>query len=233
MSGKHLKALIIVGAWLLASSGGWAQEGPGCLDCHKADGDSPVHAIFNTVHGSLQGGGAATCTACHGASEAHDRRGKKAPPDVSFGPLWTSAVETRNTSCQACHKNGDQLLWAGSAHQQENLGCNDCHSAHQPQDHALDARASQPLCLNCHTQVRAELQLPSRHPDHRGQNRLHRLPQPARRPGRRGPAPGHTQRQLFQLPRTISAVHFCGNIRRRRRTAPCVIDPTALSMTAC
>jgi len=164
MSGKRLKVLLITSVWLLASSGVWAQEGPGCLDCHEAGADSPVHAIFNTAHSSLQGGGAATCTACHGPSEAHDRRGKKAPPDVSFGPQWPSAVETRNDSCQACHENGAQLLWDGSAHQQENLACNDCHRAHQPQDLALDEAQSQQMCLDCHAQVRAELHLPSRHP---------------------------------------------------------------------
>jgi DmsE family decaheme c-type cytochrome len=73
-------------------------------------------------------------------------------------------VETRNDSCQACHENGAQLLWDGSAHQQENLACNDCHRAHQPQDLALDEAQSQQMCLDCHAQVRAELHLPSRHP---------------------------------------------------------------------
>jgi DmsE family decaheme c-type cytochrome len=158
------RVIVLLYAALLAAHGAWSQEKPGCLDCHKADADSAVHAIFKTNHGALQGGAAATCTACHGASEAHDRRGKKAPPDVSFGPQWPSDVEIRNASCQGCHENGDPLLWAGSAHQQENLACNDCHRAHQPQDLALDDGESQQQCLHCHAQVRAELHLPSRHP---------------------------------------------------------------------
>jgi DmsE family decaheme c-type cytochrome len=141
----------------------WAQEEPGCLDCHKASADSPVHAIFKTTHGNLLGGGANSCTACHGASESHDRRGRKNPPDVSFGPRWTSPVADRNASCQGCHNNGDQLLWAGSAHQQDNLACNDCHTSHQQQV-INNAQESQQQCLDCHSQVRAQLQLPSRHP---------------------------------------------------------------------
>jgi DmsE family decaheme c-type cytochrome len=164
MAVTKLKAFFILCGALLVSYGAGAEDGPGCLDCHKAGADSAVHAVFNTVHGSLQGGGAASCTACHGPSEAHDRRGKKASPDVSFGPLWISDAQVRNASCQGCHENEDLLLWTGSSHQQEDLTCNDCHSVHQPDTLALDDDASQQLCLNCHTQVRAQLHLPSRHP---------------------------------------------------------------------
>jgi len=162
MTARGLKALMLSCA-LLAAGLAMAQDAPGCLDCHEAGGDSPVHAVFQTVHGALAGGGANACTACHGPSEAHDRRGKKAPPDVSFGPRWPSAVDTRNASCQACHEGGEQMAWMGSAHQQDNLGCNDCHRAHGPDPVATNDGA-QALCLTCHTQVRAELQLPSRHP---------------------------------------------------------------------
>jgi DmsE family decaheme c-type cytochrome len=141
-----------------------AEDGPGCLDCHSADSSSKVHTVFNTVHGDLNGGGAEACTACHGTSEAHDRRGKKAPPDVSFGPQWPSNVESRNASCQNCHENEGQLLWMGSSHQQENMACDNCHNAHEPAGLTLNETESQALCLDCHTQVRAELHLPSRHP---------------------------------------------------------------------
>jgi DmsE family decaheme c-type cytochrome len=138
----------------------------GCLDCHTDDADSPVHAVFNTAHSSLGGGGSASCTACHGPSEAHDRRGRRIAPDVSFGPKWLSDVETRNSSCLGCHEKGQQMLWMGSEHQQENLACNDCHNSHQQQDLSLQARARQGEegCFNCHSQIRAEIRLPSRHP---------------------------------------------------------------------
>jgi len=141
-----------------------AADGPGCLDCHDATSSSDVHAVFATAHGQLGGGGAAACTACHGASEAHDRRGRKAPPDISFGPQWPSDVAARNGSCLNCHEQGDQLLWAGSAHQQENLACSDCHSAHRQPEPSASASAGDERCLACHTRVRAELRLPSHHP---------------------------------------------------------------------
>jgi DmsE family decaheme c-type cytochrome len=162
MAGKRLKAIFILGCILIAGGRLSAQEEAGCLDCH--DADSPEHAVFNTVHGSLGGGGAAACTACHGTSAEHDRRPRRNPPDVSFGPQWPSDTETRSASCQSCHDNGDQLLWAGSGHQQENLSCDSCHSSHQPNDLAMSERESDQVCLNCHTRVRSELHLPSRHP---------------------------------------------------------------------
>jgi DmsE family decaheme c-type cytochrome len=163
MDFRHLKTLVL-SFGLLAATGTLAQETPGCLDCHKAEADSPVHSVFRTAHGDLQGGGASTCTACHGVSAEHDRRGRRAEPDVSFGPNWISDVDTRNGACLSCHEAGDQLLWAGSEHQLESIACNDCHQSHGQQDLAGGGEASQSLCLDCHTQVRAELQLPSRHP---------------------------------------------------------------------
>jgi DmsE family decaheme c-type cytochrome len=164
MAGIRLKALFILGCMLLIAGSVTAQDEAGCLDCHTDDAGSSVHMVFSTVHGAIAGGGSAACTACHGISAAHDRRGRKAPPDVSFGPLWPSPVDTRNASCQGCHEKDKQLLWAGSAHQQENLSCDNCHNAHQQRDLALDTRTSEEGCLSCHAQVRAELRLPSRHP---------------------------------------------------------------------
>ena len=141
-----------------------AEDGPGCLDCHTADADDPVHAVFRSIHGNIGNEGATVCTSCHGPSEAHDRRGRREAPDVSWGPTWLSDVDTRNGACQTCHENGAQLLWAGSEHQQENLACSDCHSAHVQRDPTLETRVAQEQCTDCHTQVRAQINLPSRHP---------------------------------------------------------------------
>jgi DmsE family decaheme c-type cytochrome len=142
-----------------------AERPPGqCLDCHDVAGDEQIHGIVNTVHGALAGGGSASCQACHGTSEAHATKPGKNAPDVSFGPTWPMAAETRNASCLACHNNSDQLLWTGSQHQQENLGCNDCHNPHQQQDLVKGDLASEQTCLNCHAQIRSQLHLPSRHP---------------------------------------------------------------------
>ncbi len=167
MTGRRFSAVLSLCLFCLAialPTGLRAQDEAACFDCHENDGESTVHTVFKTVHGSLNGGGTAACTACHGPSEAHNRRGRRNPPDISFGPKWPSDTETRNGSCLSCHEQGDQLLWAGSEHEQENMTCDSCHSSHQQADLSLDAEQSQAQCLTCHTQVRAQIKLPSRHP---------------------------------------------------------------------
>lgn len=163
MTRRILKALLLTCA-VAGSAPALAEDGPGCLDCHTADADDPVHAVFSSVHGNAGLTGAAVCTSCHGLSEAHDRRGRREAPDVSWGPKWLSDLETRNGACQSCHENGEQLLWSGSAHQQESLACTDCHNAHVQRDPMLDTPTAQAHCTDCHTQVRAQINLPSSHP---------------------------------------------------------------------
>ena len=164
MPGKRLPAILFSCFALLAASSLSAQDEAACFDCHSVEDDSAVHTVFKTVHGSLGGGDTAACTACHGPSEAHNRRGRRNPPDISFGPRWPSDAETRNGSCLGCHENGDQLLWAGSAHEQESMTCDSCHNSHEQTDLGLVEEQSQQQCLTCHTQVKAQIHLPSRHP---------------------------------------------------------------------
>jgi DmsE family decaheme c-type cytochrome len=141
-----------------------ADEAPACLDCHRASADSPVHAIFNTVHGKLAGGGGAGCLSCHGSSESHRSAPSTVAPDISFGPRWPASAEQRDNSCLACHESGDQLFWQGSAHQGEALSCDSCHNSHQQQDLKTAKVEANEQCINCHTDIRAEINLPSRHP---------------------------------------------------------------------
>ena len=115
-------------------------------------------------YGSLAGGGSESCVACHGASTAHKQKATKNPPDVSFGPEHPSDPEVRSASCLGCHNTGDQLLWVGSEHHKENLSCDSCHNAHERKDMILGEQNSQEVCLDCHTEVKSQLQLPSRHP---------------------------------------------------------------------
>jgi len=165
MTSYHRKFLLLGCGILLTAVGICAEAARPerqCLDCHEDD--KAIHAIAGTVHGSLAGGGSASCTACHGPSLEHKKKAAKNPPDVSFGPKWPSAPEVRSASCQTCHGNGEQLLWMGSQHQQENLSCNDCHTAHQVKDLVHSKEAAEGVCLDCHTDVRSQIHLPSRHP---------------------------------------------------------------------
>lgn len=135
-----------------------------CLGCHTASADVAVHAIFQTVHGGIDGGGAAACAACHGDSAAHASSPGETPPEVSFGPRWQSSAQIRADACRSCHDKDTLLHWPGSDHQREGLSCDSCHDSHRQQDAALVTRQSQRACLDCHVRVQSEILLPSRHP---------------------------------------------------------------------
>ncbi len=137
---------------------------PNCLGCHTVSADVAVHAVFQTVHGGLGGGGNGSCAGCHGASEEHARNPAAAMPGISFGPRWQSPAEARTDACLGCHSGGSPLHWVGSEHQREGMACDSCHDSHRQQDPALSDSGSQQACLSCHSRVQAELLLPSRHP---------------------------------------------------------------------
>ncbi len=147
-----------------AQGSGDAAAEPRCLMCHRATADEPVHAIFKTPHGQLDGGGAASCVSCHGASDDHQRGPARNPPDVSFGPKWNSPAEASNGACLTCHQKEDTMFWLGGVHEQEELACSSCHDSHTPRDPMLTAEGQLENCLSCHTRQQAQMRLPSRHP---------------------------------------------------------------------
>jgi DmsE family decaheme c-type cytochrome len=154
--------LLLAGGALFAQ----AQQGSqtGCVDCHVKDLAPKIKHLANTQHGNLDPQGNSGCISCHGPSEAHKHSPVGSAPSVTFGPRWSSEPEVRNASCRGCHDNGDQLLWLGSEHQQEDIACTNCHSLHQQNDPALNKRVAGDMCTGCHTRTRAELHLPSHHP---------------------------------------------------------------------
>jgi len=154
---------------MLGASVARADEAAGqCLDCHTASADTAVHAVFNTVHGAVNGGGEESCTSCHGDSPGHQQNPGDTSPDISYGPRWQSSAAARDGSCQQCHEKGNQLLWTGSVHQGEELGCDSCHDSHTQLDPALNDGRENQLCTACHAPVRAQSRLPSHHPIEQG-----------------------------------------------------------------
>jgi DmsE family decaheme c-type cytochrome len=150
-----------LGGLLLAAA---ALAGDECLDCHLASADRPVLAVQHTAHAGLSGGGNEACRACHGDSSAHRQSPTDKAPDVSFGPRWPAQPVAADAACLGCHGGGERMHWAGSAHQDADLGCSDCHTLHRQSRFALPADPAVDGCLGCHAEVRASLKLPSRHP---------------------------------------------------------------------
>ncbi len=154
---RHLLALAMCALALTAGA-------DDCLDCHLASADQPVLAIQHSAHAALAGGGNASCKACHGGSAAHAAAPTEQAPELSFGPRWPLPAADSDAACLGCHAGGERMHWAGSAHADAELGCSSCHSLHRQPTLAALADAGSGMCLGCHSEVRAELRLPSRHP---------------------------------------------------------------------
>lgn len=140
-----------------------------CTTCHD-ENDAPEQlAIGKTRHGVTADKRAPTCTSCHGESEAHIKeagRGDKKPPAVEVGYTAKSKAspEARNDACMSCHKGGNRMHWAGSAHQANDVACSSCHQIHKGKDTVRDKTAQGEVCFTCHKEQRAESLRASTHP---------------------------------------------------------------------
>lgn len=112
------------------------------------------------------------CEQCHGPGALHVRRAG-APGAIRFPD---------NAACLDCHERGSRshLDWAASPHRRAGLLCSSCHDPHDSEPGHLRApttlaaarfaRADSGtgLCVDCHPEVAARLDLPSHHPVREG-----------------------------------------------------------------
>jgi predicted CXXCH cytochrome family protein len=138
-----------------------------CEGCHEKVQDHPVIAAYH-----------ADCEACHGGGSLHAE--SQEPEDIRFPGTG---------DCLACHERGrdTHLAWGTGEHARAGLLCTDCHSGHattrrhlrEPAASALAPRAAAPggsfladlrsrVCIDCHQDVAARFQYPSRHPVREG-----------------------------------------------------------------
>ena len=145
------------------------------------------------------------CESCHGASPDHMNKppapgARRTPPAVVFNGDRKSPPAVINKVCLTCHENGLRMNWQGSQHQSNDLACTDCHQLHTTQG-PMVTREKQPFtCFKCHAEQRALTLQYSHHPMPRGQGRLLRLPQPARRAWAEAAQGSSCHRRLLQLP---------------------------------
>jgi DmsE family decaheme c-type cytochrome len=120
-----------------------------CLGCHT-DRD-----YKGTAHGltTNQRTPAAThgCESCHGPGKAHVEGGGDKTKIVNLKSL---TPQKASETCTVCHDRTKHALWAGSQHDQRNVGCITCHSIHDPKGPKQLKAASEPeLCATCHRNV--------------------------------------------------------------------------------
>jgi Cytochrome c-type protein NrfB-like len=161
-----------------------------CVTCHSEQQKSFEHTIMGNAlmahpKTSQEKLG---CEACHGPGKAHvDAGGGKDTIPIRFTKDSNTPVEERNSACLSCHTKGNQMFWAGSAHESRAMACVDCHQVHygsvaeryaalanlpskegrygQPLTEHVGTKKTQPeLCLQCHQMRRAQLQRSSHMP---------------------------------------------------------------------
>jgi len=149
----------------------------GCLKCHSEEGNAPVVSVLHSAHFVTGDPNAPVeqkaCESCHGPSSEHAKKldddEQRVAPTVNYGPnLPKSSVESRNDACLACHENGMVMNWAGSAHDNDDVACSDCHNSHNSRDPVLNKVAEQDVCYACHKNTRIEANKPHRHPIREG-----------------------------------------------------------------
>lgn len=147
-----------------------------CLKCHDEDSEFPVFSIFKTKHAQpadertpfaqLQ------CESCHGPGGKHAkkvRKGKPQAPIINFGDKSSLLPEEQNRICLDCHENRSRIAWKGSAHENEDIACANCHKIHASKDAVLVRKEQPEVCFKCHLKERAEFYKPSVHPVRFGQ----------------------------------------------------------------
>lgn len=142
-----------------------------CTGCHDEGDDFPVLSIAQTRHGVGADSRTPSCISCHGESTQHIRApkgkqedGARPLPDYPFGKKTVNNIAKHNQSCIACHQGDKLTLWSGSAHSRRDVACVQCHKLHTGTDKVLSRSTVVEVCLNCHTDKRAMINRPSRHP---------------------------------------------------------------------
>jgi DmsE family decaheme c-type cytochrome len=153
-----------------------ADNGPICVTCHE----KPTATIRLTAHGAANDADGSQCQACHGSAADHLKDPSKKPANV-LGSKTATAAE-KSAVCLTCHAGQRQLEhWSIAKHRKVDVTCVNCHSIHQAQSASNNKNvknasfAAAPYtttqreltykrCIECHTEVRADILKPSHHP---------------------------------------------------------------------
>jgi DmsE family decaheme c-type cytochrome len=120
-----------------------------CLTCHEGQKyDRTAHALKSNGRTPAATHG---CESCHGPGKAHvDGSGDT----TKIIRLKAISPQESSASCTGCHDRRTHALWAGSQHDQRNVGCVTCHSVHAPKGpKQLVAATEAQVCATCHRSV--------------------------------------------------------------------------------
>jgi DmsE family decaheme c-type cytochrome len=130
-----------------------------CKTCHE---DVYKKQFENTPHFKTTLKDGHGCESCHGPGSAHVEGGGDVSKIISFKRLSRQDAVAR---CLGCHGVAhEQRRFAQSPHDNNDIGCLDCHSPHHAKDSQYLLVQRQPqLCYGCHTSARADFGKPYHH----------------------------------------------------------------------
>ena len=140
-----------------------------CTECHD---DEHATAIMSGPHGMA--GDARTPAANHGCESCHGPGGEHAKQEKQFRVAQTFAsrdpadAAAHAAVCTGCHRGGDQQHFLTSEHSRADVACSDCHKVHAREDKLLDRLTQPEVCVDCHTDQKANMNKFSRHPIREG-----------------------------------------------------------------
>ena len=135
-----------------------------CRDCHGDIWESFYkNPHFKSIASGKEPPERSGCEGCHGGARAHVNAGGGADTIPRAFSLLTprQAIDT----CLACHgRDFTKANIRRSEHTLNDVPCVGCHSIHSAATPKyLLAKKQTELCYGCHTGVRAQFQLPSKH----------------------------------------------------------------------
>jgi predicted CXXCH cytochrome family protein len=157
-----------------------------CAGCH----DSQAKSFDGTKHGKLHTisswkGKVVGCESCHGPGKAHVEGSGDVTKIISFKRMDAKAAAE---TCLGCHAGKEtHNNFRRGEHWRNNVGCNECHTAHGPPPGNIRAAGSMTsvgevsaqnpgqatakmltsnepqLCMSCHNETKAQFSKPFHH----------------------------------------------------------------------
>jgi DmsE family decaheme c-type cytochrome len=134
-----------------------------CKTCHA---DVWLNFYKNAHYRSVASGKEAPaktgCEGCHGPGGAHVANGGGKATIAAFS---TFTPDQAQETCLGCHqKDVSRANIRRSVHTGADVVCTNCHSIHKSATpRFLLAKAQKDLCYSCHSPVRAQFEMPSKH----------------------------------------------------------------------
>lgn len=131
-----------------------------CISCHALENANWAHTTHAKVFElnprnqlEMQG-----CEACHGPGSVHVQNPAEPLSIIRFSRRSQQSISDQNGMCLNCHRGGQRIFWASSAHESRDVACADCHNPMANFSlRGLQARTSvNETCFQCHKTQRAE-----------------------------------------------------------------------------